>query len=101
MYINSRNNTTGLDEPDLDPTKKIRPRIQIYEWTGELPETHVLTKDREAWQKLVREINDAPTNNNGQGKKEKKKYPMASIIIITFFKVQHTFTSLCPSWYLY
>ena len=30
-----------------------------------LPETHVLTKDREAWQKLVREINGAPTTNNG------------------------------------
>ena len=29
------------------------------------PETNVLTKDREAWQTLVREINGAPTTNNG------------------------------------
>ena len=44
----------------------------VKEWTGlTLPDTHVLTKDREAWQKLVREINGCPTTNNGL---ETKKY---------------------------
>ena len=39
------------------------------EWTRlTLPETHVLTKDCEAWQKLFREINGAFTTNH-EGKK--------------------------------
>ena len=46
--------------------QKLRWEDNVKEWTGlTLPETHVLTKDREAWQKLVREINGAPTTNNG------------------------------------
>ena len=36
--------------------QKLRWEDNVKELTGlTLPETHVLTKDREAWQKLVRE----------------------------------------------
>ena len=53
----------GLAFPKVN---KLRWEDNFKEWTGlTLPETHVLTKDREAWQKLVREINGAPTTNNG------------------------------------
>ena len=46
--------------------KKLRWKDRIKEWTTLiLPGNHVLTKDREAWQKLVREINGASTTNNG------------------------------------
>ena len=40
--------------------------VYVKKWTGlNLPETHVLTKDRVACKKLVKEINGAPTTNNG------------------------------------
>ena len=41
-------------------------------WTGlTRPETHV-TKDREAWQKLVRKINGAPTTILVKKKKKRR-----------------------------
>ena len=46
--------------------KKLESASGFKEWTGlTFPETHVLIKDREAWQKLIREINGAPTTTDG------------------------------------
>ena len=39
----------------------VRQAVQL----PKIHQPHVLTKDREAWQKLVRETNGAPTTNNG------------------------------------
>ena len=51
--------------------KKLRWEDNFKAWTGlTLTETHVLTKDREAWQKLVRVIN---TSIYEQQRKEKKQ----------------------------
>ena len=42
----------------------------MQNWTKlTIAETHELTKDREAWRTLVREINGAPTTNTSKGKK--------------------------------
>lgn len=46
--------------------QKLRWEDNIKDWTKlTIAETHQLTKDREAWRTLVREINGAPTTNNG------------------------------------
>ena len=46
--------------------QKLRWEDNIKDWTKlNIAETHQLTKDREAWRTLVREINGAPTTNTG------------------------------------
>ena len=62
----------------------------VKEWTGlTLPETHVLTNDREAWQKLVREINGAP--------KTKVKEKMVQTLLLNFLAMTCAFDHVCDA----